>query len=271
MVSARAVQWWVLLASGLAFAAPSPDSDADSNVPAHQKHPVDPKPPPAKGKMIQLTLAGGKTAAAYVSRPKGTPRGAILLVHEWWGLNGWVKADADKQAAQGYLALAVDLYDGKVAATKEEAGELMKALDNAHSTAVETAGIDWLAKNAPGKKIATIGWCMGGGESLNASLANADKVSATVMYYGLPVTDVDRLKKLKGPILGIWAKKDGWITPERVAGFDTALRDAGIKHEFRSYDADHAFANPSGGSYNPDAAKDANEATRRWLAGVLKS
>jgi carboxymethylenebutenolidase len=121
-----------------------------------------------------------------------------------------------------------------------------------------------------GKKIATLGWCMGGGQSLNASLANPDKVAATVIYYGLPVNDVDRLKKLKGPILGIWAKKDGWITPERVAAFDTALKDAGIKHEFRSYDADHAFANPSGARYNPAAAKDANEAASRFLASVLK-
>jgi len=271
LASVRVLQWWVLLASGMAFAAaPQAGSDADSTVPAHQAHPVDPTPPAAKGKMVQLTLPDGKTSAAYVARPKGTPHAAVLLVHEWWGLNGWVKADADRQAAQGYLTLAVDLFDGKVATKPEEAEDLMKALDDAHATQVETAGIDWLAKNAPGKKIATIGWCMGGGQSLNASLANTDKVSATVIYYGLPVTDVDRLRKLKGPILGIWAKKDGWITPEKVSAFDTALKDAGIKHEFRSYDADHAFANPSGGRYNPDAAKDANEATRRFLASALR-
>lgn len=272
MVSARSMSWWVLLASAVAFAgaAPPGDSDAGSTVPAHQAHPVDPKPPAPKGKMVQLTLPDGETAAAYVARPKGTPRGALLLVHEWWGLNGWVKAAADHEAAKGYLTLAVDLFDGKVATTDSEAGELMKHLDDAHATQVETAGIDWLAKAAPGKKIATLGWCMGGGQSLNASLANPDKVAATVIYYGLPVTDVDRLKKLKGPILGIWAKKDGWITPERVAAFDTALKDAGIKHEFRSYDADHAFANPSGARYNPAAAKDANEAASRFLASVLR-
>ena len=273
MASVRSLPWWVLVASGLAFAggAPLGGSDAGSTVPAHQAHPVDPKPPAPKGKMVHLTLPDGKTSAAYVSRPKNTPRGSVLLVHEWWGLNGWMKAEADKMASQGYLALAVDLFNGKVATTDPEAEALVKGLDDTHATQVETAGIDWLAKAAPGKKIATIGWCFGGGQSLNASLANPDKVSATVIYYGLPVTDVDRLRKLRGPILGIWAKKDGWITPERVAAFNTALNDAGVKHEFRSYDADHAFANPSGARYNPEAAKDANEATRRWLSSALKS
>ena len=84
------------------------------------------------------------------------------------------------------------------------------------------------------------------------------------------MTDVNLLKKLQGPVLGIWAKRDGWITPEKVAAFDLALKDAGIKHEFRSYDADHAFANPTGGRYNPPAAQDANEAARRFLKSALK-
>ena len=245
-------------------------TDAGSAVPAHQKHPVDPRPPTPKGKAVELTLSGGKTSTAYVSRPKGAPHGGLLVLHEWWGLNDWVKADADRYAAQGYLVLAVDLFGGSVTTSAEEAQKLMSAMDEKAATEVEVAGIDWLAHALPGKKIATLGWCMGGGQSLNASLASPAKVDATVIYYGLPVTDVNLLKRLHGPVLGIWAKRDGWITPEKVAAFDLALKDAGIKHEFRSYDADHAFANPTGGRYNPPAAQDANEATRRFLKSALK-
>ncbi len=244
-------------------------ADAGASVPSHEKHPMDPRPPAPKGKSVELALPSGKTSTAYLARPKGAPHGGLLVLHEWWGLNDWVKADADRYATQGYLVLAVDLYNGSVATTPEEAQKLMSALDQTAATEVEVAGIDWLARSLPGKKIATLGWCAGGGQSLNASLASPGKVSATIMYYGLPVTDVNLLRKLQGPVLGIWAKRDGWITPEKVAAFDLALKDAGIKHEFRSYDADHAFANPSGGRYNPAAAQDANEATRRFLKSVL--
>jgi carboxymethylenebutenolidase len=237
---------------------------------SHAHHPVDPRPPTPRGKAVELTLPGGKSSTAYVTRPKGTPHGGLLLVHEWWGLNDWVKADADRYAGEGYLVLAVDLFGGSVTTSSDEAQKLASDLDQKHATEVEVAGIDWLARALPGKKIATLGWCTGGGQSLNASLASGGRVSATVIYYGLPVTDVNLLRKLNGPVLGIWAKRDSWITPEKVAAFDLALKDAGIKHEFRSYDADHAFANPSGGRYNPPAAQDANDATRRFLKSALR-
>ena len=229
-------------------------------------------PPPhvSRGRAVELTLPGGRTSTAYVARPKGAPRGGLLLVHEWWGLDDWVKSEADRYAGQGYLTLAVDLFGGTVTADADEAQKLMSALDEKAATEIEAAGLDWLAQSLPGKKIATLGWSMGGGQALNASLAGGGKVAGTVIYYGLPVTDVNLLRKLQGPVLGIWAKRDGWITPVKVAGFDLALKDAGIKHEFRSYDADHAFANPRGGRYNASAAQDANEATRRFLKSVLK-
>ena len=230
----------------------------------------DAKAPSPKGKSVSLTLPSGSTASAYVARPKGTPHGGLLVLHEWWGLDDWVKTEADRYAAQGYLVLAVDLFGGTVTTDADQAQKLMSALDEKAATELEVAGVDWLAQSLPGKKIATLGWSMGGGQSLNASLASGRKVAGTVIFYGLPVTDVNLLRKLQGPVLGIWAKRDGWITPEKVAAFDLALKDAGIKHEFRSYDADHAFANPGGGRYSAPAAQDASEATRRFLKSVLK-
>jgi carboxymethylenebutenolidase len=251
-VSFREAQVLSLLVGSLALAA----VDAKGAVP--------------KGKSVELRLPGGGTSTAYVARPRRAARGGLLLLHEWWGLNDWVRSEADRYATQGYLVLAVDLFGGLVAADADQAQKLMSALDDKAATDIEVAGIDWLAQALPGKKIATLGWSMGGGQSLNASLASGGKVAATVIYYGVPVTDVNLLKKLQGPVLGIWAKRDGWVTPEKAAGFDLALKDAGIKHEFRSYDADHAFANPTGGRYNAAAAQDASEATHRFLKSILK-
>src|SRR5436305_4058255 len=206
-------------------------SDAGSNVPAHQNHPLDANAPKPKGQNLQLKVAG-QNAKAYVAKPKGESKGAILVFHEWWGLNDWVKHQADQLADLGYLALAVDLYKGKVATDPQTAQKLMGSKDEKWGDQVEEAGLEWLHKNASGKKVATLGWCMGGGEALKASLHDPKDVDATVMYYGMPVADVAKLKTLKGPMLGIVADQDGWITPDKVKQFDQALTEAGIQHEF---------------------------------------
>jgi carboxymethylenebutenolidase len=264
----------VVLAALVAFALPavaqehqhgSTASDEGSKVPAHQMHPLDASAPKPRGQNLSLKVEG-KTAKAYVAKPNGQIKGAILVLHEWWGLNDWVKHQADELANLGYLALAVDLYKGKVATDPQTAQKLMGSKDEKWGDEVEEAGIEWLHKNASGKKVATIGWCMGGGESLKSTLHDPKDVDATIMYYGFPVTDVAQLKTMKGPLLGIWVNQDGWITPDKVKQFDQALTEAGVQHEFHAYDADHAFANPSGGKYNPPAAKDAWEKTKDFLA-----
>jgi len=266
-----------LLAAALLAQAHVHESDAgtasgkDASVPMSQlPHPLDPDAPKPEGTVTKLQ-AGGQSSEAYVARPQGKPRGALLVFHEWWGLNDWVKHQADQLAKEGYLALAVDLYKGKVATTPAEAAELMKAKDESWGDQVEEAGLEWLKSNASGAKVGTIGWCMGGGESLKASLNDPKDVSFTIIHYGMPITDVARLKTLRGPVLGIWAKRDRSITPEKVAAFDKALTEAGVKHEFHSYDADHAFANPSGGRYNPEAAKDAWDKTLKFLDATVRS
>jgi len=150
-----------------AFAQDAPHvhgSDAGAAVPLNQPHPVDPNPPTPSGKMLTLPLAAGGTALAYVAQPKKAATGAVLVLHEWWGLNDFVKSHADDLAEQGYLVLAVDLYNGTVATTPDEAGKLMQGLDPAHAAAVEKAGIAWLKANVHGKKIAT-GPHRGGGEA----------------------------------------------------------------------------------------------------------
>ncbi|MFN2549967.1 MAG: dienelactone hydrolase family protein [Myxococcales bacterium] len=225
--------------------------------------------PAAKGSMIDLKV-GDQTSQAYVSKPKAKAKGGMLVIHEWWGLTDWVKHMADQLADQGYLALAVDLYKGKTTSNPDEARALMQAKDEKWGDAVEEAGIEWLKANDDGAKVATIGWCMGGGESLKASLNDPKDVTATVMFYGFPLMDVERLKTLKGPILGLWGNQDKGIPPEKVAEFDKALTAAGVKHEFHAYDAGHSFANPSSGAYKTDAAKAAWEKTKTFLKANLR-
>jgi carboxymethylenebutenolidase len=258
-------------ALALSFIARADDTASDKNaaVPAHQKHPLDTAMPAPKGTRVALKI-GDQSAIGYVAKPAGEPKGTVLVIHEWWGLNNWIKHEADELASLGYLALAVDLYKGTVATTPEEAGKLMGQLDKAWAAKVERAGIEWLKAEAPKHKLATIGWCMGGGQSLGASLASASDVSATVIYYGMPVMDPAQLAALKGgAVLGLFAKKDGWITPDKVDTFDKALTQAGVPHEIHEYDADHAFANPSGGKHNPAAAQEAWSKTKAFLAAHL--
>src|SRR5256885_14410394 len=183
----------LLIAQGHVHEAGDPTraSGTYSAARAAQPHPLDPDAPKPKGSMTELKV-GDQTSKAYVARPKGKLQGALLVIHEWWGLNDWVKNQADQLAAQGYLALAVDLYKGQVATDPKQAAALMQAKDEKWGDQVEEAGLLWLKQNAQGAKVATIGWCMGGGEALKASLNDPKNGDGTVIYYGRPITDVDR-------------------------------------------------------------------------------
>jgi len=254
----------VLLAVLLAQAAHVRDAPGPHNPPPMSKE----APPTPKGSSVDLKV-GAQTSLAYVAKPRGKAKGALLVVHEWWGLTDWVKHMADELAEQGYLALAVDLYKGKLTSDPKEAMALMQAKDEKWGDAVEEAGLEWLKANAGGARVGTIGWCMGGGESLKASLNDSKDVSFTVIFYGMPVSDVAKLKTLQGPVLGLYANQDGHITPAIVAEFDKALTAAGVKHEFHAYDAGHGFANPSSGAYKTEAAKDAWQKTLAFLKANL--
>ena len=212
-------------------------SDKDSKVPAHQPHPLDAKAPQPTGSMTKLQV-GGEASQAYVARPKGKAQGALLMIHEWWGVNDWVKHEADQLAGQGYLALAIDLYKGKVAKDPKEAQAMMGAKDEKWGDQVEEAGLEWLKKNAGGAKVATIGWCMGGGQSLNASLASPGKVSATVVYYGLvaarrlgSLLAIQSLGLVITAAVGAWMSDESsgtWITGRSLSGIEMSRGTSGL-------------------------------------------
>jgi len=206
-----------------------------------------------KGEAVDL--AGTK---AYLSLPAGKgPFPAIIVIHEWWGLNANIKHWADRLASAGYAALAVDLYGGVVATTPDDAMKTMKAVDQQKALATLKAAYDYVGSclTVLATKRAVIGWCFGGGYSLQAALNIP--VDGAIIYYGQLETDPDKLKAIKGKLLGIFGKQDKGIPPEQVAKFDAALKQAGVKHEIFEYDAVHAFANPSNPKYDEKSAADA--------------
>lgn len=218
--------------------------------------------------------SGDETVQALLYTPEGKgPFPALVVIHEWWGLNDWVKEQASKLADQGYAALAIDLYRGKVATTPDMAHEIMRGVPEDRATRDLHAAFEFLKtqSNVKPDRIGSIGWCMGGGYSLDMALAEPT-LAATVINYGHLATDPAALKKINAPILGLFGAQDRGITPDDVHKFEQALKQAGKKVEVTIYpDAGHAFENPGNkDGYRPADAADAWKRTTEFLASTLK-
>jgi carboxymethylenebutenolidase len=215
-----------------------------------------PTAPPQNLKGTMIDLAGTK---AYLSLPAGKgPFPAIVVIHEWWGLNGNIEHWADRFAGAGWAALAVDLYGGKVATTSDEAMTAMKSVDPTKAKATISAAFDFLEKDSriAATKTAVIGWCFGGGWSLQTALAHPE-LDGAIMYYGQPETDPAKLAAIKAQVLGVFANNDKGIPPAKVDELEAALKKAGVRATIYRYDAEHAFANPSNPKYDEKSAADA--------------
>jgi carboxymethylenebutenolidase len=204
----------------------------------------------------------------YFAHPTGTGEyPGVVMIHEWWGLNDQIKDMARQLAAEGYSVLAVDLY-GKIAATPEEAQAAVASLDQAEATKNMQDAAAYLRAHGSAN-IASFGWCFGGGQSLQLALSG-EKLDATVIYYGQPVTDEKKLKEISWPVLGIYGMADQAIKIDASRAFQTALDDAGIEDEFHFYPGlGHAFANPSAPSYAPIETKDAWTKSLAFLKRAL--
>ncbi|MBI4452907.1 dienelactone hydrolase family protein [Candidatus Woesearchaeota archaeon] len=213
-------------------------------------------------------------AKGYLAQPKepGNYPG-IVMIHEWIGLNDYVKEMARQLAAEGYVVLAVDLYEGKVAKNSTEARELSTGVRNNIPVAVSNmkSAVAFLKNqdNVDDNKLASMGWCFGGGMSMQLSLN--EKLAATIIYYGQLETDKDKLKAINWPVLGIFGDKDTSIPVESARKFDAALDELGIENEIYIYpNVGHAFANPSGMNYAAEETKDAWTKTVNFLDRNLK-
>lgn len=217
---------------------------------------------------VTIKTEGGRAVGAALAVPAKTPAPAVMLVHEWWGLNDQIKSVAAELGKLGDLALAIDLYNGKVAKTPDEAKALTGTVEPGAATDTVKSWVAWLKKEPRcSGKVATIGWCFGGGWALNASLAEPS--DATVVYYGNVAKTAAELAPLKGPVLGHFAEKDQWINHAMVNGFTEEMKKAGKSLEAHWYDANHAFANPTGAAYDQADAQLAWQRTLDFLKRTI--
>jgi carboxymethylenebutenolidase len=196
---------------------------------------------------------------------------AVVMIHEWWGLNDNIKDMADELASEGYVVLAADLYNGEVATTPDKAMQLVGTVRENPEQAISNlqSAVQYLASlpNVNSSRIASLGWCFGGGQSLQLALnSEQNPLAATVIYYGNLVNDTNELSKINWPVLGIFGDQDQSIPVESVNAFEQALNETGITNEIYIYPGvGHAFANPSGDNYAPAETVDAWEKTLAFL------
>lgn len=214
-------------------------------------------------------------AGRYLATPAKTTgkHPALIVIQEWWGVNDWIKDQAKRFADQGYVALAVDLYRGKIATTQEQAHELMRGLPEDRAMADLKAAFNYLRarKDVDSKHIGVIGWCMGGGYALMLA-TEEPRLAAGVINYGHLMTDPKTISNIKVPLLGNFGAKDQGIPAADVRDFESQLKKQGKKADFKIYpDAGHAFMNPNNkGGYVPGATADAWKRIDRFLGGRLR-
>ena len=226
------------------------------------------------GKTVSYGTVGGVPVQGYLVRPKQS-RGrlpGLIVIHEWWGLNDNVRDEAGRLAAEGYVVLAVDLYGGRLATEPPAAMKLSQEL-TANPKPAEAnlrEAYSYLDNVEKAPRIGTLGWCLGGRWSLRTALILPDRVDATVIYYGSVKADDAELARLGMPILGLFGSKDRVVPVATVTAFQATMQRLGKDVDVHIYDgADHAFANPSGTAYEPQAAEDAWRLTTAFLRAHL--
>jgi len=246
---------------------------SDSPVPSPMAY-LEPAQP-VTGKAVVYTSVDGKPIKGWLSRPVNAKGNlpAMVVIHQWWGLDDSIRQASERYAGEGYMTLAVDLYQGNVATQPKDAMQMSRALskDKASGYANIKDAIAYL-KGQGATEIGVIGWCMGGRWSLLTALAYPDDIDAAVIYYGGVTADQKQLAVLDMPVLGIFAGDDFIVPPKKAYEFAASMSALKKDLEFYMYrDADHAFSNPSGKEYNAAAAEDSWEKTKAFLARNLQA
>lgn len=226
------------------------------------------------GDMIQFPH-GDTKSSGYLALPRGAgTHPAVIVIHEWWGLNDWVKQQTDSLAGHGYVSLAVDLYHGKIAGDQATAHQLISGLVEEEAVATLRAAADYLRgrDDVRAQALGVIGWCMGGKYSIRLAAADPG-IRACVMYYGAPISDEATIRGLQAAVLGNFGGEDKGPSPDQVRQFEAALRKAGKKVDLKIYPgAGHGFANVNNpwGGYRAAASKDAWARTVAFFDRELK-
>ena len=208
------------------------------------------------GKMMSFDAADGKQANAYFIAAKKKSNKYLIVIQEWWGLNENIKMEADKYYTDlgDVNVIAVDMYDGKVAATPDSAMKLMRGADMGRMTAIMQGAIKYAGSKA---SIYSVGWCFGGMWSLQTAILAGPQAKGSVMYYGRPETNMEKLKSIQCDIIGFFGNLDQSPSPTMVNDFEKNMKEAGKNLSVNRYQAGHGFANPSNPSYNAAAKEDA--------------
>jgi carboxymethylenebutenolidase len=217
---------------------------------------------PVVSQTMAYTEYDDELVYGYFSAPADMfePLPAVIMIHEWWGLNDNIRSMADRLAGEGYVVLAVDLYGGEVASTPTEARELMLQVVEDPEAGYDNirAAYEFVNEVVGAPRIGSLGWCFGGGWSLNTAKLFPDELDASVIYYGQVTDDEDVLRPINSPILGLFAAEDTGIKVGSVEAFRGALMRLRKNAEIHIYpDVGHAFANPTGSNYDAPAAEDA--------------
>jgi len=209
------------------------------------------------GKPVTFKAADGSTAMGYEIRSKKKSNKWLFVIQEWWGLNDYIKNESETfyKDLGDVNVIALDLYDGKIAATADSA---MKLIQSAKTERLESIIKGAIAYAGTDAKIYTVGWCFGGMWSLQSTLLAGKQAAGCVMYYGRPENNVEKLKTLNCDVIGFFGNKDRSPSPEVVNKFEADMQTAGKKLIAHKYDAGHGFANPSNPVFNKEAAADAH-------------
>ena len=218
--------------------------------------------------------SGDETVSGFLALPDGPGQHpAIIVIHEWWGLNDWVKEQAEKFAAQGFVALAVDLYRGKVAANPDDAHILMRGLPDDRGMRDLEAAFAYLSSrpDVNAAKIGSVGWCMGGSWSIKLAV-DQPKLAACAVNYGWLPSEPSLIAKIKAPVLGNFGADDQGIPPKDVKAFESAMKTSGKTTDIKIYDgAGHAFENQNNKQgYRPEAAADAGQRMSAFFRNYLR-
>jgi carboxymethylenebutenolidase len=222
------------------------------------------------GEMVHFPVGKGPKAGGYLVKSNHPGRKWLIVFHEWWGLNDYIKRESDRYAnsLKDVNVLALDLYDGKVADKRDDASKLVNETSDKRIEDIIKGALVYVGDTS---KIATIGWCFGGGWSLQTAILSGNKDIGCVMYYGMPEKEMSKIQLISCPVLGIFANKDQGITPSIVNEFETRMRYSNRPLILKRFDANHAFANPSNPDYDKQATAEANNVAMRFLKNQFQT
>ena len=223
----------------------------------------------AQGEMVSFPTSDGVDGKGYLLKASAPSEQWLFVFQEWWGLNDHIKHKAEvfyNDLGGKVNVIALDMYDGKVTTNPKEAGQIMQSVKEPRLEEIVKGAIKLAGTNA---KIANVGWCFGGSWSLKSALLTGNQNIGSVIYYGMPVRDVEKLKTLNSDVLGLFATEEH-ISKAVIEEFAASMKTAGKELTYKIFPAAHGFSNPSNPKYDPEASKEAYEMAITYLKSKFK-